>query len=109
MRGWMRVAAMVTLVGTTLFSGCNSGSSTVGTASLRLLNASPGYPALDLQVAGVATSSSNLGYGAVGTYAAASNAGVSTVIAATGSTAALSTATRTLTKDAHYTLVATKV
>ncbi len=106
MRGWMRVAAMVTLVGTTLFSGCNSGSSTVGTASLRLLNASPGYPALDLQVAGLATSSSNLGYGAVGTYAAASNAGVSTVIAATGSTAALSTATRTLTKDAHYTLVA---
>ncbi len=106
MRGWMRVAAMVTLVGTTLFSGCNGGTSTAGTASLRLLNASPGYPALDLQVAGVSTSSSNLGYGAVGTYVSASNAGVSTVVTATGSTAALSTATRTLTKDAHYTLVA---
>ncbi len=105
MRALIRWAGTALVVGVTLLSGCGSGSSSSGNASVRLLNATAGYKSLDLALDTVATNKAVLP-GAVGSYASASSSGVSTVVTATDSTAALSTATRTLNKDAHYTLIA---
>ncbi len=105
MRGWMRVAMMASLVGAAVLSACGGGSSSSsGKANLRLLNASPAYPSLDLQAAGVAVDT-GVAYGTVGAYAAVGDTSVATVVNNTGSTTGLSTATRSLTKDVNWTLV----
>jgi hypothetical protein len=96
---------MALVAGATLVAGCGSGSSSSGTANVRLLNATAGYGSLDLALDTVVANKAVLS-GAVGSYASASTSGVSTVVSVTGSTSALSTATRTLSKDTHYTLIA---
>lgn len=92
--------------GLALLTACGSGStSSGGAANLRMLNASGGYASLDLAIDTVAANT-GLMFGAVGAYASAVSTGVSTVVSATGSSAALSSITRTLSAGSHYTLVA---
>ena len=104
MRIGKRLAAMAMWAGVAMLAACGSSSSN-GPASLRMVNASSGYPSLDLLIDAVAANTA-VTLGSVGSYANAASSGVSTVVTNTGSTAALSTASRTLTKDVHYTLVA---
>ena len=102
-RRWMLGCAGAALV---LLAGCgSSGSSGSDTASVRLLNASTGYPSLDLALGTIATNTA-ITPGAAGSYANVATSGVSTVITATGSTAALSSISRSFTKATHYTLAA---
>lgn len=110
MTQWNRRAALralggAALGGTALLAGCGGNSEDEDNARLRLLNASNGYGALDLAIDD-ASANSSVAFGAVGGYASAGTDGVDTVITATGSTTALSTATRTLAEDTAYTLVA---
>lgn len=106
MRWMWRVAAGAAMLGGLVLAGCGGNSdSNDGTAQLRLINASPGYPSLDLTVddakkATAVTTGSASGYASVGVSS------ISTVITSTGSTTALSTTTRSLTKDVSHTLVA---
>ena len=95
------------LAGVGLLTACGGGSSnsSSGNASVRLLNATSGYASLDLALDTKAVNTAVL-FGASGSYGSAASSGVATVITNTGSTAALSTVNRTLTKDAHYTLIA---
>ena len=102
-RRWMMGCAGAALV---LLAGCGSSSSSGSdTASVRLLNASTGYPSLDLALGTTATNTA-ITPGAAGSYANVATSGVSTVITATGSSAALSSISRTFTKGTHYTLAA---
>ncbi len=94
------------LAGVGLLTACGgSSSSSSGNASVRLLNATSGYASLDLALDTKAVNTA-VRFGGAGSYGSAASSGVATVITNTGSTAALSTVTRTLTKDAHYTLIA---
>lgn len=94
------------LVGVGLLTACGgSSNSSSGNANVRLLNATSGYASLDLALDTKAVNTAVL-FGAAGSYGSAASSGVATVITATGSPAALSTVSRTLTKDAHYTLIA---
>ena len=104
MRTGKRLAAMAMWAGAALLAACGNSSSD-GPASLRMVNASSGYPSLDLSIDAVSANKA-VTLGSVGTYVNAATSGVSTVVSNTGSTAALSTASRTLTKDVKYTLVA---
>lgn len=110
MKRWNRRDALRALGGaalgsSTLLAACGGNSEDSDRARLRLLNASNGYAALDLAIDD-ASANSNIAFGAVGGYAGADTDGVDTVVSATGSSTALSTATRTLSKDTAYTLVA---
>lgn len=86
--------------------GGSDNDSSSGTARIRLLNASSAYPSLDFYVDD-SKKNSALAYGAVGDYASVSTAAsLSTVITSSGSTSALSTTGRSLSKDVAYTVVA---
>lgn len=86
--------------------GGNNNDNSSGTARIRLLNASSAYPSLDFYVDD-SKKNSALAYGAIGEYAGVSTAAsLSTVITSSGSTSALSTTGRSLTKDVAYTVVA---
>lgn len=86
-------------------AGCGGGSGD-SEASVRLVNVSNGYAALDLYVDD-AKRASAVAQGAASGYATATaGSAVSTVLTNTGSTTALSSVSRTLTKDTPYTLVA---
>lgn len=105
MRQWMRVAAVAAMAGAALLAGCGGGKSSSGNGQLRLLNATSGYGALDLQLAGAAvTGDTGLGYGAVGSYAAVADSGVATAI--TSSSNIYYNATPSFSKNVNYTLVA---
>lgn len=104
MRMGKRLAAMAMWAGVTMLAACGSSSSD-GPASLRMVNASSGYPSLDLSIDAVSANKA-VTLGSVGSYVSTATSGVSTVVTNTGSTSALSTASRTLTKDVKYTLVA---
>ena len=94
------------LAGVGLLTACGgSSNSSSGNANVRLINAASGYASLDLALDTKTVNTAVL-FGGVGSYNGASSSGVATVITNTGSTAALSTVTRTLTKDAHYALIA---
>ncbi len=104
MRWWTGLAAMA--IGVAALSGCgNSGGSNSGNARLRLLNASVGYSSLDLQVNSVVQNSA-VAYGSVGNYASVSTDAITTSVAIAGTTASLSTASRTLSDGVSYTQVA---
>ncbi|HSW08832.1 DUF4397 domain-containing protein [Aquabacterium sp.] len=103
-----RVATMAAVVVSAVLAACGGKGSDDddGTARIRLLNASGAYASLDFYVDDV-KKNSGLGYGAVGEYASVStSASLSTVITNTGSTSALSTTGRSLSKDVAYTVVA---
>lgn len=103
-----RVAGWAAMLTSVLLAACGGQSSDGGngTARIRLLNASAAYALLDFYVDD-ARKNSALGYGAVGDYAAVtSGTSLSTVITNNGSTSALSTTGRSLSKDAAYTVVA---
>ncbi len=106
-RGVAGVAAALLLgLGLAGLSACGgSKSSSSGSGNVRLLNATSGYASLDLAVDAAAVNT-GLAFGAVGSYASANSNGAATVISSTGSTAALSSVSRSLAKDGHFTLVA---
>lgn len=103
---WWSVAAAVAL-GVAVLAGCSK-SSNSGTAQLRLLNASIGFPSLDLQVNGTTQTgtASGVAYGTVGAYVGVPTSAITTSVAATGTTTALSSASRTLAGGVSYTQVA---
>jgi hypothetical protein len=76
-----------------------------GTARIRLLNASTAYASLDFYIDD-SKKTSAVSYGAVGDYVSVGTSSLSTVITSAGSSSALSTTGRTLTKDTAYTVVA---
>lgn len=92
-------------LGVALVAACGGNSSSSGPANVRLLNATSGYPALNVAFDGAAASSA-VAFGGVSAYLTASTSGASTVITDTVSTSALSTNVRSFAKDAHYTLLA---
>lgn len=99
------VAAAVAVAG---LAGCGAGSGDddSGTARIRLLNASTAYASLDFYVDD-SKKNSSLAYGAVGDYASVTaTTSISTVITNAGSTTALSTTGRSLSKNIAYTVVA---
>jgi hypothetical protein len=101
----MRWFGVMLMLAAGLLAGCGGGSgSSSGSASIRLMNATSGYDALDLSIDG-AVANTGVAFGQVGAYAGAGTSGVSTVISETGSSTALSTSSRTLAKDEHYTLL----
>jgi Domain of unknown function (DUF4397) len=89
-----------------LLAGCGGGEAGNGRSSLRLLNLSNGYAALDLWVDDSRRTSA-VAQGGLGDYVAV-NAGeaLSTVLTLPGSTTALASGSRTLAKDTAYTLLA---
>lgn len=105
MRWWKGLAALA--IGLVVLAGCSKSSSS-GDAQLRLLNASVGYPSLDLQVNGVTQTggASTVAYGAAGSYVTVSTDAITTSVAIAGSSAALSSASRTLSGGTTYTQVA---
>lgn len=103
MRWWKVLAALA--AGMMVLSGCSKSGSGSGTAHLRLLNASAGYASLDLQVDSVVQNSA-VAYGAAGAYAGVTTNAMTTAVSISGTTASLSTASRTLTGDGYYTQVA---
>jgi len=101
---WMAWGGWIGLVAGGL-AGCGGGTDS-GRASLRLVNASHGYAALDLYVDDSRRASA-VARGAASDYAAvAAGQAVSTVLTQAGSTTALSTVSRTLAEDTAYALVA---
>ncbi len=103
MRRWSVLVAMA--LGLAMLTGCGSNSGSSGTAQLRLLNASVGYPSLDMQVNGVVQNGA-VAYGTAGSYAGVTTDAISTSVAIAGQSTALATASRTLAKDSYYTMVA---
>lgn len=103
MRFWTGLMGMVMSVA--LLAGCGGGGSGSKTAQLRLLNASVGYPSLDMSVNAVVQNSA-IAYGAVGSYAAVTTDAFTNAISVAGSPNSLTSASRSLTKDTNYTLVA---
>lgn len=85
--------------------GGTLGSAAGGSGSVRLLNASPGYPSLDFyvddeeEIAGVA-------YGTVSGFNNVDDGEVTTTLTAAGSTTSLLAQTRTLDGGTNYTVIA---
>jgi len=79
-----RWATAVAMVGTALLSACGSGSST-GNTSVRLLNASVGYPSLDLKVDDTAINT-GVALNTLGSYSSISVASHSSQLIVTGQT-----------------------
>ena len=102
MRFWSGLATMALSV--SLLAACGGGSSGSKTAQLRLLNASVGYPSLDLSVNSTVQNAA-VAYGAAGSYANVTTDAITTAITVAGSSNTLSSSSRSLTKDTHYTLV----
>lgn len=108
MNWFSRVAGTAALAMVSLLAACGGGSGS-GTANIRLLNASPAYASLDFYLnsgSGVALQSSAVTYGTAGNYVSAATSGVTTEVTPNGSTSALSTVGRTLSKGVNYTVVA---
>lgn len=103
MRFWSGLAVMAWSV--SMLAGCGGSSGGSKTAQLRLLNASVGYPSLDMSVNAVVQNAA-VAYGAVGSYAGVTTDAFTNAVAVAGSTNALTSASRSLTKDTNYTLVA---
>ena len=103
MRFWTGLTGM--LMSVALLAGCGGGGSGSKTAQLRLLNASVGYPSLDMSVNAVVQNSA-VAYGAVGSYGSVTTDAFTNAVSIAGSTNALTTASRSLSKDTNYTLVA---
>lgn len=89
-----------------LLAGCGGNSEAVrDSASLRLVNTSIGYAGLDLAVNGSAVNT-GVAYGTAGGYSNVEATTLTTGISATSTASALSTVSRSLSKGAHYSLVA---
>jgi hypothetical protein len=88
----------------TLLGACGGGDN-VDAARLRLVNASPGYAALDLYVDN-ARQFSNVAYGSASAYASFDADTYTVALRSTGAGANLQSASRTLRKDTRYSLVA---
>jgi len=105
---WTQQAAggLASLAAAVALSGCGGNSEDTGTAAIRLLNASPGYAAMDLYVDDSQVNRA-VAQGAQGSYASVDAAdALSTVLTAAGASTALSTTSRTFSKGVSYTLVA---
>lgn len=102
-RRWL--AWLGVLCAATLGACGGGGSSSSGQASIRMINASPGYAALDLLVDDTRENAS-LAYGAVGEYKAVDAGSVVTTVTQAGGSTAVTTSGRTLAKDTSYTVVA---
>ena len=91
-----------------MLAGC--GGSSGGSAPVRLVNASVGYPHLGFMVESTQATAADVAYGSAGTFESvqAGSVGITlTVSNTTGTNAAATTAlTRTLSKDSRYSLVA---
>lgn len=105
-RGAARRLGWALLAATAWLTGCGGGGGgDSGSAALRLVNASPGYAALDLYVDD-SKANSAVATGATGGYASVTaGTAVSTVLTSSGSSTALSTSSRTLSAGVSYTLV----
>lgn len=88
----------------TLLGACGGGGN-VDAARMRLVNASPGYAALDLYIDN-ARQFSNVTYGNSSTYATLDADTYTVALRSTGAGANLQSASRTVRKDARYSLVA---
>jgi len=110
-RGWRRREATGALLALGLGGGALGGLSGCGggedrsMAQLRLLNASVGYDALDLVVDGDRVRSA-VAFGSVSGYAEVDPSATDTDITREGGSAALFTATPSLSRGNHYTYVA---
>jgi hypothetical protein len=111
----VRAAGWLAMAGAVALAGCGGNSNDDGSAQVRLLNATNGYPsttagyaALDLYLDGtLQTSNSGLAYGGVGSYTGVSSTDSRvTAIMSGGQTTALSSSSRSFVKDVSYTLVA---
>jgi hypothetical protein len=89
-----------------MVAGC--GGSGSGTAQLRLVNASVGYPSLGLLVNTTPATTTDVAYGSASPFAGVPAGSVTTTLTTTtnGIVTNLPVVTRTLNKDARYTMVA---
>jgi hypothetical protein len=90
-----------------MLAGC--GGSGSGSAQVRLVNASVGYPKLGLVVNTTNATSTDVAYGSASPFAGVPAGSVSTQLTVTnadGTVSSLPVTTRTLNKDARYTMVA---
>lgn len=81
------------------------GGNNSGNASVRLVNASPGYSALDLYVDD-SKKVSNVAYGEASSYASIDTGSFDTALTVTGSSTELTTTSRTYDGDTSYAVVA---
>lgn len=93
------------LVAAAGLAGCYKAPEDRTKAQLRLVNASEGYAALDLNVDG-AVVQGNVGYGSTSAYAEVNPDRTASLISATGSATALVSFTATLERNKHYTALA---
>src|SRR5215831_15336086 len=89
-----------------MLAGCGGGGS--GSAQVRLVNASVGYPNLGLLVNTTQVTTSDVPYGSASPFAGAPAGTVTTTLTTTnnGVVTNLPVTSRTLSKDARYSLVA---
>lgn len=104
MNRYLRAAAAVAWLAVAVLAGCG-GSSDGDSAQLRLLNASTGYTSLDLYVDDEKKNSA-IAYGATGGYVDVSTDSITTALKSAGGSTTLSSASRTLSGDTHYAIVA---
>ena len=100
-RNFLSVAAAAPLG---LFAGCGGNDST-GSANVRLLNASVGYDTLDLYWNSESAISS-VGFATVSSFSELIAGTYYSTLYSAGGASQLSTASRTLTEDADYTIIA---
>lgn len=102
-----RWATALAMAGSALLAACGSGggSDSGSDTSVRLLNASVGYSALDMTVGGKSVST-NVAYGAAGEYATISTSATSTQVLANGAGTTLTSSTPTLSGGSKYAVIA---
>ncbi|MEP6502434.1 MAG: DUF4397 domain-containing protein [Betaproteobacteria bacterium] len=86
-----------------MLAGCGGSSS--GSAPVRLVNASVGYPALGFMVESTQATTADVAYGATSPYENVESGAVGVTLTV-GGASATSASTRTINKDSRYSLVA---
>lgn len=101
-----RWASAIAMIGTLALSACGSGSgSNDGNTNVRLLNASVGYPSLDLKVNDTKVGT-GVNFGTVASYGSIGTGSNTSELLVAGTTTLLSTPSLSnLVKDGHYTLI----
>jgi hypothetical protein len=96
---------LLALLPLSVLTACGSGSGSGGSASVRFVNASPGYASLDLYVKDTLAQSA-VTFGTTSGFGDVSSGDVTTALTATGSSTELLTQSRTLSSGKKFSIVA---